>query len=55
MTGFLLRMAISAFALWIASAIVPGMEIRGTLTLFGAALLLGLVNAVVDLFLWCVP
>src|SRR4030095_3003859 len=47
MLGFLLRMAISAFALWVASAIVPGMTIVGTPTLLAAALLLGLVNAVV--------
>ena len=47
MVGFLLRMAISAFALWVASAIVPGMTIIGTPTLLAAALLLGLVNAVV--------
>lgn len=45
MLGFLLRMAISAIALWVASAIVPGMTIAGTPTLLGAALLLGLVNA----------
>jgi putative membrane protein len=45
MLGFLLRMAISAFALWVASAIVPGMTIAGTPTLLAAALLLGLVNA----------
>jgi putative membrane protein len=47
MAGFLLRWAISAFSLWIASAIVPGMEIRGTGALLAAALLLGLVNAIV--------
>src|SRR4029453_15727707 len=47
MIGFLLRMAISAFALWVASAIVPGMTISSTPTLLAAALLLGLVNAVV--------
>jgi putative membrane protein len=47
MPGFLLRMAISAFALWVASAIVPGMTITGTPTLLAAALLLGIVNAVV--------
>jgi putative membrane protein len=47
MAGFLLRWVISAFSLWIASAIVPGMEIRGTGTLLAAALLLGLVNAIV--------
>lgn len=47
MPGFLLRMAISACGLWLASQIVPGMEIRGGGTLVAAALLLGLVNAVV--------
>jgi putative membrane protein len=47
MTGFLLRLVISAFALWVASAIVPGMAIAGTPTLLAAALLLGIVNAVV--------
>ena len=47
MIGFLLRMAIGAFALWVASAIVPGMAISGTGNLLAAALLLGLVNAVV--------
>ena len=47
MIGFLLRMAISAFALWVASAVVPGMAIAGTGTLVAAALLLGLVNAIV--------
>jgi putative membrane protein len=47
MPGFLLRMAISAFALWVASAIVPGMTIRGGFTLFAAAILLGVVNAVI--------
>jgi len=45
--GFLLRMAIAAIGLWIASAIVPGMRIVGTGTLIAAALLLGLVNATV--------
>ncbi len=45
--GFILRMAISAFGLWLAAQIVPGMAIRGMGTLVGAALLLGMVNAVV--------
>jgi len=45
--GFLIRMATTAFALWVASAIVPGMTIQGTFTLLAAALLLGFVNAVV--------
>jgi putative membrane protein len=47
MSGFLVRVLISALGLWIAQAIVPGMEIRGVGTLLLAALLLGVVNAVV--------
>jgi len=45
--GFLLRLAISAFGLWLASEIVPGMEISGAGTLIAAAFLLGVVNALV--------
>ena len=47
MAGFILRVAIGAFGLWLAAKIVPGMEIQGTGTLVGASLLLGIVNAVV--------
>jgi putative membrane protein len=47
MVGFLVRLAIVALGLWLAQAIVPGIEIAGTGTLIGAALLLGLVNALV--------
>ena len=47
MTGCLLRLLIGALSLWLAAAIVPGMQISGVGTLFLAALLLGLVNAVV--------
>jgi putative membrane protein len=47
MVGFLIRLAIGMLGLWIAQAIVPGVHIEGTLTLALAALLLGLVNAVV--------
>ena len=47
MTGFLLRLLIGAFGLWVASRLVPGMHIEGGATLLLAALLLGLVNAVV--------
>jgi putative membrane protein len=47
MPGFLIRMAISALGLWLASAIVPGMRITGSGTLILAALLLGIANAVV--------
>lgn len=47
MPGFLIRMLIAAAGLWLASAIVPGLEIRGLGTLVLAALLLGVVNALV--------
>jgi len=47
MPGFLIRMFISAMGLWIASELVPGMEITGMGTLVAAAFLLGIVNAVV--------
>jgi len=47
MPGFLLRLAISAFGLWVAAAIVPGMNFSGTGSLFLAAFLLGFVNAFV--------
>ena len=47
MTGFMLRLAISALGLWLASAIVPGVAINGGGTLIIAALLLGIVNALV--------
>lgn len=46
-TGFLIRWAVCAFALWVARAIVPGIRIEGAVTLWTAALLLGFVNAVV--------
>lgn len=47
MTGFLIRLAISALGLWLASRLAPGVEIHGDGTLLLAALLLGVVNAVV--------
>ena len=47
MPGFLIRMLITALGLWVASGIVPGLEIRGLGTLLGSALLLGFVNAVI--------
>jgi putative membrane protein len=46
-TGFLIRWAVSALALWVARALVPGIQIEGAATLWLAALLLGFVNAVV--------
>ena len=47
MIGFLIRLAISALGLWLAARFVPGVEIQGDATLLLAALLLGIVNAVV--------
>jgi putative membrane protein len=47
MAGFLIRMLITSLGLWVASRVVPGMEISGFGTLLGSALLLGFVNAVV--------
>ena len=47
MIGFVLRWIAGAVGLWLASKIVPGIEIRGVETLALAALVLGLVNAFV--------
>jgi putative membrane protein len=47
MNGFLLRLAISAIGLWIASQLVSGVHIDDGWTLVFAALWLGVVNALV--------
>jgi putative membrane protein len=47
MGAFLVRLLIGAFSLWLAALLVPGMEIGDPITLLAAALLLGLVNALV--------
>ncbi len=47
MTSFLVRTLVTAFGLWLASAIIPGIDIETTGTLMLAALLMGLVNALV--------
>ncbi len=47
MAGFLLRVLITALGLWIAGAVVSGIEFTTPASLFWAALLLGLVNAFV--------
>ena len=50
--GFLIRLAITAVALWIATLIVPGVKVSGrntgsnVLTLIVVALVFGVVNAV---------
>jgi len=45
--GFLVRLAANALAILAAAYIVPGIEVAGGLSLLAAALVLGLVNAVV--------
>lgn len=47
MPGFLIRWLICALGLWVAQAIVPGVRIDEPGTIFLAAVLLGVVNAIV--------
>jgi len=47
MRGFLLRAVITAIGLWLATVWVPGVHMRGVGTLLLAAVLLGVVNAIV--------
>ena len=47
MIGFLIRLAIVACGLWLADQLLAGIRIDGTGTLIFAALLYGVVNAVV--------
>lgn len=47
MTGFLIRTLITALGLWLATVIVPGVHIADNFTLIWAAVLLGVVNAIV--------
>lgn len=47
MTAFLLRVAIVAFGLWLATQMLSGIQFDSPGTLIAAALLLGVVNAVI--------
>jgi putative membrane protein len=47
MIGFLIRLAAVALGLWLASEIVPGISVTSFGSLVAAALLLGIVNAIV--------
>ena len=47
MTGFFFRLVITALGLWAAATVVPGVRIDGWGNLVVAALLLGIVNAVI--------
>ena len=45
--GFLFRVLVNALAIWLATEVVPGIEARSVTTVVVAALVLGLVNAIV--------
>jgi putative membrane protein len=47
MIGFMLRIVIVTLGLWLATKLVSGVEVRDGWTLLAAALLLGIMNAVV--------
>jgi putative membrane protein len=47
MPGLVVRLLINMFGLWLAAAIVPGVYINGVGTFILAAILLGVVNALV--------
>jgi putative membrane protein len=47
MIGFIIRVAVVALGLWVAAHIVPGVHVRSTGSLIAAALILGIVNAIV--------
>ena len=47
MIAFIIRTLITAVALWVATAIVPGLQAQDTGTLVLAAIVLGIVNAIV--------
>ena len=49
--GFLIRALVNALAIWLATEVVPGIGARSTTTVVVAALVLGLINAVVRPFL----
>jgi putative membrane protein len=47
MNGFLVRMLITAISLWLADVLLDGIHLSGIVTVLGAALVLGIVNAFV--------
>jgi putative membrane protein len=47
MAGIVVRILITAFALWLATVLVPGVSAQSTASLIWAALWLGIVNALV--------
>jgi putative membrane protein len=47
MIGFLIRGLVTALGLWVSSALLKGVHSNGVLSLIGAGLVLGIVNAIV--------
>jgi putative membrane protein len=47
MTGFILRATIVALGLWLATTLLSGLRFESALSLLGAAVLLGIVNAII--------
>jgi putative membrane protein len=47
MSGFVVRLLINALGLWVATLLVPGIVVTGPSTVIFAALLMGLVNALI--------
>ena len=47
MIGFLFRALVVALGLWVASRLIPGISFSSTESLLWAAILLGLINAIV--------
>ena len=47
MNGLLIRLAITAVGLWLATSLVDGIRVDDTLILLLAAILLGIVNAII--------
>ena len=45
--GFLIRVLVNGFAIYLVARIVPGISVSGVLAALGAGLVLGLVNAIV--------
>lgn len=45
--NFLIRWLVNAVALWVAARIVPGIHVQDEVALIAAALILGLVNALI--------
>lgn len=47
MIGFIIQAVVTALGLWLASEVVPGVEVLSSGSLIAAAVLLGIVNALV--------